>query len=88
MLTLAAALSGTFLATFIVYLFESFLMAAALSTPIPYPMDSGVYFVGIETALEAARSSWIVLTSAVLAYSIPIWILSGFIAFPLWQASL
>ncbi|MBO8174465.1 MAG: hypothetical protein H0Z18_04335 [Thermococcus sp.] len=67
---------------------ESFLLAAAVSTPIPLSWLMGIKIVGIDTLLVAAKPSWVAFPVSLNAvvFAIVFWTLIGIVAFALWQA--
>ncbi|MBO8140234.1 MAG: hypothetical protein H0Z22_07170 [Thermosipho sp. (in: Bacteria)] len=69
-------------------LVNSFLWAAAFSTPIPLLWLIGTQIVGVDTILIAAKPSWAnpPILPQVLISSILLWILTGIVAFLFWEA--
>ncbi len=67
---------------------NSFLWAAAFSTPIPLLWLIGTKIVGFETILIAAKPSWAnpPISLQVLMSAILLWILAGIVAFMFWEA--
>jgi len=67
---------------------ESFLLAAALSTPIPLLWLIGMKILGIDTLLVAAKPSWanFPISLGILIFAVLFWVLVGIVAFALWQA--
>ncbi|KPU62947.1 hypothetical protein EP1X_06190 [Thermococcus sp. EP1] len=67
---------------------NSFLLAAALSTPIPLFWLIGMQIVGIDTLLVAAKPSWanFPISLGILIFAVLFWGLIGTVAFAFWQA--
>ncbi|NJE25108.1 hypothetical protein E3E22_00380 [Thermococcus sp. MV5] len=67
---------------------NSFLLAAALSTPIPLFWLIGMQIVGIDTLLVAAKPSWanFPISLGILIFAVLFWGLVGTVAFAFWQA--
>lgn len=67
---------------------NSFLLAAALSTPIPLLWLISMQIVGIDTLLVAAKPSWVnsPISLGILIFAVLFWVLVGTVAFAFWQA--
>ncbi|USG99212.1 hypothetical protein K1720_06600 [Thermococcus argininiproducens] len=67
---------------------NSFLLATALSTPIPLFWLIGIQIVGIDTLLVAAKPSWVnfPISLGILIFAVLFWGLVGTVAFAFWQA--
>jgi len=67
---------------------NSFLWAAAFSTPIPLLWLIGTQIVGVDTILIAAKPSWAnpPISLQILISATLLWILAGIVAFIFWEA--